>query len=263
MHDKAAFVLHIRAPYGSGYCVPFSTTGDGNCLTHAVSRGIFGVEMWFAELRSRMVIELEDNREWYTANIAKADGLDAAGAREAFNEYLLQAKSGMENDVADGEEFFEDGPPRALRLVRHAREASSRRVLRRPMREEDLLHGTDGYLSFVHVIALAHVVGRPIMVMDNGVQMAKFGFGTGGTWGTFVPSRYVTEVCCPRRGLMACDSRPSLDHRLSLLLVQIKYFHQQLQISNPDNHKKICSLLTMYIGVSQQRCSSSTPGCAS
>ena len=37
-----ADVLRLKAPFGSGYFVPQVTTGNGNCLVHAASRGIYG-----------------------------------------------------------------------------------------------------------------------------------------------------------------------------------------------------------------------------
>jgi len=37
-----AIVLQLKTPWGSGVFVPQVTTGNGNCLVHAASRGIFG-----------------------------------------------------------------------------------------------------------------------------------------------------------------------------------------------------------------------------
>ena len=61
----AAPVLAIKQPFGSGYFIPMRTTGDGNCLVHAASRGIYGVEMWHVELRNAMTRDFDENRDWY------------------------------------------------------------------------------------------------------------------------------------------------------------------------------------------------------
>ena len=46
---------------------PLNTTGDGSCLLHAVSRGVYGMELFSDILRQGVASELEDNEEWYAA----------------------------------------------------------------------------------------------------------------------------------------------------------------------------------------------------
>lgn len=86
-------VLEVLAPFGKGYCVPVKTTGDGNCLTHAVSRGVWGAEMWYSHLREAMVREMLEHREWYVEQLAIAEGLDAPAAATAFSTYVTQAST--------------------------------------------------------------------------------------------------------------------------------------------------------------------------
>jgi hypothetical protein len=40
-------------------------TGDGNCLLHAVSRAIWGIESYHEMLRSQMEMELITHLDWY------------------------------------------------------------------------------------------------------------------------------------------------------------------------------------------------------
>jgi len=49
--------------------VPLKTTGDGNCLLHAISRAIWGVEAYHELLREQLAIELTENLDWYKKSI--------------------------------------------------------------------------------------------------------------------------------------------------------------------------------------------------
>lgn len=44
--------------------VPLHTTGDGNCLLHAASRGIWGVELFSDLLRHKVCEELQEHQDW-------------------------------------------------------------------------------------------------------------------------------------------------------------------------------------------------------
>lgn len=45
--------------------IPRLTTGDGNCLLHAVSSAVWGVEIFHELLRKQLHDELTQNLEWY------------------------------------------------------------------------------------------------------------------------------------------------------------------------------------------------------
>lgn len=45
--------------------IPRLTTGDGNCLLHAVSSAVWGVEIFHDLLRKQLHDELTQNLEWY------------------------------------------------------------------------------------------------------------------------------------------------------------------------------------------------------
>jgi hypothetical protein len=59
------YVTTRLKPLIPGKVVPLQTTGDGNCLLHAISRAIWGVEVFSNLLRKRLHEELQTNIEWY------------------------------------------------------------------------------------------------------------------------------------------------------------------------------------------------------
>jgi hypothetical protein len=61
--------------------VPLQTTGDGNCAIHAVSRGIWGVELFHGVLREGLYDELRTHATWYRGILGEADGSEAAWAK--------------------------------------------------------------------------------------------------------------------------------------------------------------------------------------
>ncbi|ELR19052.1 OTUlike cysteine protease protein [Acanthamoeba castellanii str. Neff] len=74
--------------------IPLRTTGDGNCLLHAISRALFGVEVFNELLRKRMHEELRANAEWY-CKVAPQFGeedwkriLDNAGKSGSYLEFM-------------------------------------------------------------------------------------------------------------------------------------------------------------------------------
>eukprot|EP01122_Echinamoeba_exundans_P002115 TRINITY_DN12077_c0_g1_i1.p1 TRINITY_DN12077_c0_g1~~TRINITY_DN12077_c0_g1_i1.p1 ORF type:complete len:876 (-),score=199.09 TRINITY_DN12077_c0_g1_i1:2-2629(-) len=48
--------------------IPLRTTGDGNCLLHALSRAVWGTEIYCDVLRAKMFEELQQHHDWYKAN---------------------------------------------------------------------------------------------------------------------------------------------------------------------------------------------------
>eukprot|EP01102_Stenamoeba_stenopodia_P019458 TRINITY_DN7357_c0_g1_i1.p1 TRINITY_DN7357_c0_g1~~TRINITY_DN7357_c0_g1_i1.p1 ORF type:complete len:707 (+),score=140.41 TRINITY_DN7357_c0_g1_i1:242-2362(+) len=55
----------VKSQFNKRAVVPLRTTGDGNCLLNAVSRAIFGVEVYWELLRALVVEELKNNFDWY------------------------------------------------------------------------------------------------------------------------------------------------------------------------------------------------------
>eukprot|EP01087_Luapelamoeba_hula_P014432 TRINITY_DN4219_c0_g1_i1.p1 TRINITY_DN4219_c0_g1~~TRINITY_DN4219_c0_g1_i1.p1 ORF type:complete len:798 (-),score=152.19 TRINITY_DN4219_c0_g1_i1:24-2417(-) len=120
--------------------VPVITSGDGNCLLHAVSRYIFGVELYHELLRKKMHEELVANKEWYRA-----------AAKE-----------------------FEDKD--WDRIVTNASRSGH-------------------YLEFMHSLALANVLKRPMILYGSDADMERYGLGESGVAATFVPARFKPSEC--------------------------------------------------------------------
>jgi len=49
---------------------------DGNCLHHAVSRAIFGREVFYAEIRAQVAAELEAHAAWYLQHVYMGSDVD-------------------------------------------------------------------------------------------------------------------------------------------------------------------------------------------
>eukprot|EP00850_Spirogloea_muscicola_P008917 SM000049S16688 [mRNA] locus=s49:35564:38839:- [translate_table: standard] len=111
--------------------LPLATTGDGSCLLHAVSRGIWGVELFSDHLREQLAEELTDHSTWYEARIPVAEVAEAA---------------------------------------KQARERGH-------------------FLSMLHIVALCHVVRRPILLFASEEAVAQWGCGYNGVAGLFAPLR--------------------------------------------------------------------------
>merc|ERR1719240_1825935 len=45
-----------------------SVPGDGNCLAHAVSKALIGMELLYHALRLEIQAELRENTDWYACN---------------------------------------------------------------------------------------------------------------------------------------------------------------------------------------------------
>eukprot|EP00656_Telonema_subtile_P006497 TRINITY_DN13005_c0_g3_i2.p1 TRINITY_DN13005_c0_g3~~TRINITY_DN13005_c0_g3_i2.p1 ORF type:complete len:652 (-),score=128.27 TRINITY_DN13005_c0_g3_i2:30-1985(-) len=52
---------------------PLNTTGDGSCCLHAVSRGIWGVEIFSTVLRIKVFEELQAEADWYREKLGQSE----------------------------------------------------------------------------------------------------------------------------------------------------------------------------------------------
>jgi hypothetical protein len=95
--------------------------GDGNCLLHALSRAVWGTEIYCDVLRAKMFEELQQHHDWYKAN----------------SKY---EEKEFETAVAFA------GQPGA-------------------------------HLSFLHVLALANLIKRPITIYAGDEDIERFGTG--------------------------------------------------------------------------------------
>jgi len=72
--------------------------GDGNCLTHAISKSVIGVELLYHGLRLEMQTELRDNMGWYKDHVYPF--FDDEMAKEVFTQAADQAVP--KEDSTDG-----------------------------------------------------------------------------------------------------------------------------------------------------------------
>lgn len=195
----ASLALQLNEGYGEGYFVPRLTRGDGNCLLHAVSRAIWGIELYHRFLRQRLITELENNRDWCV-------GEPVWGSN--------RARSGLHGLMAHS------GAPRLPRpLPGTARrryialldmshpgvgEAEFTRALARARTDH-------AELTLLHVVALAHALHRPILLMASSEHMASHGSGYNGVRAASPPrppSATLTRACSPRAGLWHIHALP-------------------------------------------------------
>ena len=76
--------------------------GDGNCLTHSISRAVLGVELLYHVLRQEMRDELAAHAEWYATHT---------------NELVFAEEAGQSRDQSLREVFPESKPKPVLSLV--------------------------------------------------------------------------------------------------------------------------------------------------
>lgn len=106
---------------------PLIVKADGSCLTHALSRGITGIELFYDVLRDEICEELEKNSYWYKANTPVGR-------------------------LADDETWTDTIMPEHLRAAAATRG--------QPV-------GIDRYLEDIHILALSNVLRRPILLLDT------------------------------------------------------------------------------------------------
>jgi hypothetical protein len=144
-----------RIVYGQQTLVlPLNTTRDGNCLLHAASRAMWGVEHFTDRLRNMLFEELASFLSWYSEQMGAAE-VEAA---------LQQAS------------------------------------------EEGI------YLSTLHIVALCHVLRRPIVLFDAPSEVRHFGVGVDGVAGIFGPTRLPRQQWVERRPLAVAWASAAHNH---------------------------------------------------
>lgn len=115
--------------------VPLVTTSDGSCLPHAISMALVGSETLFDLLRHGLYNELKNNEEWYYEN---TDIGRTSFDREAWAKSFRKILS-------------EAAPTRGQKV------------------------GRDKFLGDIHILGLANLLGRPILLLDEFSQMVEPG----------------------------------------------------------------------------------------
>lgn len=65
--------LYLDGTVDSTRLVPFQSTGDGNCLLHAICKAICGRDDEHALLREKMTQELVENEPWYRFHLQQSN----------------------------------------------------------------------------------------------------------------------------------------------------------------------------------------------
>ncbi|GMR53289.1 hypothetical protein PMAYCL1PPCAC_23484, partial [Pristionchus mayeri] len=162
---------------------PLSTTGDGNCLLHAASLGMFGLHDRQLLLRNALYeILLRGSRRnalWRRWKWAESKANEAAGLQLTDEEWATEWKNVVEL---------------AAPTPRKTEESTA-------CSSDQIYEG----LEAIHVFALAHVLKRPIVVVSdtvlrnaNGEELSPIGFG-----GVYLPLECPPEHC-HRSPLVLC-----------------------------------------------------------
>ncbi|GMT27993.1 hypothetical protein PFISCL1PPCAC_19290, partial [Pristionchus fissidentatus] len=163
---------------------PLSTTGDGNCLLHAASLGMWGLHDRQLLLRNALYeILLRGSRRnalWRRWKWAESKANEAAGLQLTDEEWATEWRS-----------VVELAAPTPRKTDDSSASSSS----------DQIYEG----LEAIHVFALAHVLKRPIVVVSdtvlrnaNGEELSPIGFG-----GVYLPLECPPEQC-HRSPLVLC-----------------------------------------------------------
>lgn len=176
----------------SGICRklwPLSTTGDGNCLLHAASLGMWG----FHDRKLTLRAALHDI-------LSKGEYRDALWRRWRFQQTRLNKQAGLvysETEwIKEWEEIVAIASPEPRKT---SKGCSRRRSVIMDKSNENQFEDSATYESLeeIHVLALAHVLKRTIVVVAdtmlrdmNGEAMAPIPFG-----GVYLPFEILASDC--------------------------------------------------------------------
>uniref|UniRef100_A0A0N4ZIC7 ubiquitinyl hydrolase 1 n=1 Tax=Parastrongyloides trichosuri TaxID=131310 RepID=A0A0N4ZIC7_PARTI len=185
---------------------PLSTTGDGNCLMHAISLGIWGVHDSQLALRNAVWNLLTNNKKkenlkrrwrWSEEKNNKQSGLifsEEEWERE-WNEILEIASCKTKRSKDDGKCKVSD----SLESIDKDSVSSSNTI---PPLSDDIIYES---LETIHVYALANVLRRPIIVVADtilrnaaGEELSPINFG-----GIYLPLEWPASMC-HRSPLVLC-----------------------------------------------------------
>ncbi|KAK9506538.1 hypothetical protein O3M35_008458 [Rhynocoris fuscipes] len=183
-----------RLNWWSSYCQrlwPLSTSGDGNCLLHAASLGMWGFHDRLLTLRKTL-------HSYLTQSPRK----EALWRRWRRQQDLLNAQAGLVYSEVEWRQEWNS-------IVNMA--SSEPRLRRLSVQSDHSGEGTAGNiyesLEEIHVLALAHVIKRPIIVIAdtvlkdlNGDDLAPIPFG-----GIYLPLECNPSECHRSPLLLAYD----------------------------------------------------------
>ncbi|XP_073978928.1 OTU domain-containing protein 7B-like isoform X5 [Rhodnius prolixus] len=184
-----------RLNWWTSYCQrlwPLSTSGDGNCLLHAASLGMWGFHDRLLTLRKTL-----------HSYLTQSPRREALWRRWRRQQDQLNAQAGLVYSEVEWRQEWNA-------IVNMA--SSEPRLRRLSVQSSE--HGTEGTagniyesLEEIHVLALAHVIKRPIIVVAdtvlkdlNGDDLAPIPFG-----GIYLPLECIPSECHRSPLLLAYD----------------------------------------------------------
>ncbi|XP_066993922.2 OTU domain-containing protein 7B, partial [Anabrus simplex] len=160
----------------SGACQrlwPLATTGDGNCLLHAASLGLWGFHDRLLTLRKAL-------HEFLTNSNCR----DALYRRWRWQQTRVNAEAGFVYSEAEWLKEWDSIVNMASSEPRKPEGVRRRSILSDKNSDDMIENATYESLEEVHVLALAHVLRRPIVVIAdlmlkdvNGEDLAPIPFG--------------------------------------------------------------------------------------
>ncbi|KAK2721050.1 hypothetical protein QYM36_003362, partial [Artemia franciscana] len=188
--------LNWWIPYGVGQKLyPLVTTGDGNCLLHAASLGMFGFHDRLLTLRKAVY-------SFLTSHPSRA----ALRRRWQWQLAVQNAEAGLIYSKEEWDREWEG----ILKLATPQPRISGRleTVSEGPDNENDYYNRTYESLEEMHVLALAHVLRRPIIIVADtvlrnahGEPLAPIPFG-----GVYMPLEIPASQCHRSPLILAFES---------------------------------------------------------
>uniref|UniRef100_A0A0K0F8Y6 ubiquitinyl hydrolase 1 n=1 Tax=Strongyloides venezuelensis TaxID=75913 RepID=A0A0K0F8Y6_STRVS len=185
---------------------PLLTTGDGNCLMHAISLGIWGVHdsqlalrnaVWNLLTNSKKKQNLKRRWRWSEEKNNKQSGLIFSEEEweKEWNEILEIASCKTKRNKDEGKEKVSD----STESIDKNSLSSSNTI---PPLSDDIIYES---LETIHVYALANVLKRPIIVVADtilrnaaGEELSPINFG-----GIYLPLEWPASMC-HRSPLILC-----------------------------------------------------------
>ena len=164
--------------------VPIKVTSDGSCLPHSLSRAMAGYEVFYDALRASLVQELTLHADWYKEHLPER----------------INPESRMDD----------------LEWAKHWRG-----IVHAAQPTHGATVGIEKYLSGVHILAMANMLQRPILLLDIPSRMEAVSPHAIDGCGLYLPCRHSREDIIkthnrPLSPLMIAWQGPARDHFVAL-----------------------------------------------
>ena len=165
---------------------PLATTGDGNCLLHAASLGMWGFHDRLLTLRNAL----------YTF-LTSGQAVDAIYRRWRWQAAQQNYQSGLSLTESEWSEEWNSVLRLASTEPRTNTNMPKRRSRLSTVSEDDLDNPLYESLEEIHVLVLAHILRRPIIVVADTVLKVS------------LPNLHIFTTYCFHRMLMEKPLHPS------------------------------------------------------